>query len=132
MRKASALSVGVLWLTLSIPLWMFDVALGGEFMASTAAAFVAGMIAGVLALRQLKMPARAWRTALIALFALQQFCRFTTPPREDVNFCVLMWFGWEGIFKSYLAFWACLAALSAAVFAAASAMARRLAPTSSA
>lgn len=125
LRRPGPAAVGVLWLALSIPLWMLDVALGGEFMASTAAAYVGGLIAGAAILKTLKLPPRAWKTAAVSLLILQQFCRFTTPVRENVNFCVLMWYGWAGIFKSYTAFWLWLAALSAAIFGATDFVLRR-------
>ena len=132
LRKASPTAVGVLWLSLAAPLWMLEAALGGVFMPSTAAAYVAGAIAGVAGLRALKLPARSWKTAAIALLALQQFCRFTTPVRDNINFCVLIWYGWEGIFKTYPAFWICLSLLAAASFAATAAALRRLSPASAA
>lgn len=124
-RSATAVAVGVLWLSIGIPLWLLDTALGAPLEPTSILPHVGGLVLGLAGLRRLGLPAGSWRRACLALLALQQFCRWTTPFRENVNVSTMVWPGWEKTFPSYPVFWAALFALAAVVFAAAERGCRR-------
>ena len=103
----ATLAVGVLWLAIGVPLWIVDVATGGEFTPTSLLTHVGGSIVGIIGLWQLGMPEQAWWKALLALAILQQVCRWITPPKENVNVAFTVYRGMKRWFPSYR--WYCLA-----------------------
>ena len=51
------------------------------------------------------MNRRAWIPALVYAFAVQQICRWFTPPDQNVNVAFSIFPGWESIFPHYWEFW---------------------------
>jgi hypothetical protein len=97
-------AVGVTWLVVGVPLWLFDLAAGGEFNPTSVLTHVGGLVVGLVGLWRFGMPAQVWWKALLALAALQQLCRWVTPPEANVNvaFSVYPWM--RPYFASYWAY----------------------------
>jgi hypothetical protein len=105
----AVVAVGVTWLAVGVPLWLFDLAMGGEFTPTTLLTHVGGLAVGLVGLWHLRMPAGVWWKALLGLAALQQLCRWVTPPAENVNvaFSVYPWM--QPYFSSYGRYWLAMA-----------------------
>ncbi len=119
-------AVGFLWLMVGIPLWVIDLATGGELLATSLFTHVGSPIVGAVGLRRLGLPRGSWAWALVALFALHVLCRFVTPTRANVNLAHAIWPGWEALFPSHLAYVAFGFALSGAIFVVSQLLMRRL------
>jgi hypothetical protein len=125
---ATWVAVGVTWLVVGVPLWLIDVATGGEFTPTTVLTHVGGLAVGMVGLWQLRMPGGAWWKALLALAALQQLCRWVTPREANVNvaFSVYPWM--EAYFSSYWRYWASMLLLFGLLYFAAEQALRKLMP----
>jgi hypothetical protein len=58
------------------------------------------------------LPRHAWWQAVLAFLALQQVCRWLTPPAANINLAFAVWQGWEARFPSYPAYLAMLVGLA--------------------
>jgi len=112
----TANAIGVMWLSFGLPLWALDLATGGEFFPTSALTHVGGLALGVLGVRRFGMPPGAWWKAILALAAVQQLCRWTTPVEANVNLSRAVWKGWERAFPSYPAYCALLLTGCGALF----------------
>ena len=127
LRRERVAAVGTLWLAFGLPIWLIDLAGGGEFIWTAAATHLGGLAAGAWAFRSSGPPAGAWRDAALAGAALQELSRLAAPPAENVNLAHAVWPGWEGVFSSFPVYRAFVLALMAASCWAGEAALRRLA-----
>lgn len=125
LRAPTLSAVGFLWLCVGTPLWLLDLASGGEVSVGSILTHGAGLGAGAFGLRRLGLPSGAWWKALVALVAVHALTRVVTPPAENVNLAFAVWTGWEPWFPSHLAYIALLTTVSGLVFLAVSWAARR-------
>jgi hypothetical protein len=102
---ASLCAVAVLWLTVGNVTWALDLILGGEFFWTSLLTHWLGLLLGVLGLRQLGWPPRAWLYATLGLIALQLVCRLATPAAANVNVAHAVYPGYARIYPSYPWFW---------------------------
>lgn len=109
-------ALGALFLTLGLPMWLLDVATGGEFLATSVLTHAGGLVLAVLGLRAFGVPRGVWWQGVLAMIALQQVSRWTTPPALNVNLAHRVHAGWEATFPSYPVYWALLFALHGAAF----------------
>lgn len=123
---ASWVTVGVLWLVIGVPLWLLDLAAGGEFTPPSVLTHVGGLAVGLVGLRQLGVPTGSWWKALLALAVLQQLCRWITPAPANVNVAFAVWAGWERWFPSFRVYLVFLFVVLGIVFFAAESLLRRL------
>jgi hypothetical protein len=125
---ATVVAVGVTWLVAGVPLWVFDVATGGEFNPTSVLTHVGGLVVGLVGLWHLGMPSQVWWKALLALAALQQLCRWVTPREANVNvaFAVYPWM--EPYFASYWRYCAAMLLLFGAAFFVTELALRKLVP----
>lgn len=125
---ATGVAVGVTWLAVGVPLWLLDLAAGGEFTPTSVLTHVGGLVIGLIGLWQLGMPAQVWWKALLALAALQQLCRWVTPEKANVNvaFTVYPWL--EAYFSSYWRYWAVMLLVFGVLYFAAEQALRKLMP----
>lgn len=114
----ACVGIGVLWLIVGVPLWLLDLATGGEFTPTSVLTHVVGLVIGLIFVAARGMPAGAWWQALLALVALQQLCRRVTPERANVNIAFAVHKGWEHWFPSYFWYWLLWAGVFALTFAA--------------
>jgi len=87
----TANAVGVLWLVLGVPLWLMDVARGGEFFPATLFSHVAAFAIGLMALAWLGWPPGAWWKGLATLLALVVVSRGVTSEPANVNGAYTVW-----------------------------------------
>jgi hypothetical protein len=109
-------AVGVTWLVVGVPLWLLDVASGGEFNLTSVLTHVGGLAVGIVGLRQLGMPSQVWWKALLALAALQQVCRWVTPVEANVNVAFNVYPSMKAYFASYWAYLGTMGVLFAGLF----------------
>ena len=131
-RAPAANAIGLLWVSVGLPLWLIDLAGGSPFLATSSLIHLPPILAGAWGARRMGVPrGSAWR-AFAALAALQILCRLITPPVENVNMVFAMEPTWQKLFPSY--FWNYLAgcALHAGAFLALEPLYRKLLPVSAA
>ena len=119
-------AVGFLWLATGDVFWLLDLASGGEFIPTSLFTHAGGLALGALGLARFGMPRHTWWRAMLAFLALQQLCRFTTPPRTNVNLAHAVWSGWEEVFSSTLGYQIVLIAIGAAAFFVVERISRRV------
>jgi hypothetical protein len=108
-------AVGAFWLVLGVPLWIYDLSRGGEFIATSTLTHGGGLAVGAFGLRRIGLPRGAWWKATAALAGANLLCRAVTPPGENVNLAHAVYRGWESAFPSHFVYLVCLLALFAAV-----------------
>ncbi len=104
---ASLNGIGTLWLCLGTPLWLLDLAGGGEFFPTSLGTHVLGLAMGLFGTWRLGMPRGTWWKAAVALVVLIGLCRMVTPAAANVNVAFSVPHEWEDRFAShagYLAF----------------------------
>jgi hypothetical protein len=113
---ASVDGVGALWLLLGTPLWLLDLAGGGEFFPTSLGTHVVGLAMGLVGVWKLGMPRGTWWKATAALVALMGLCRLVTPREANVNVAFAIQHGWEEHFASHASYLACMIAFAAGYF----------------
>lgn len=119
-------AIGVTWLCMGNLTWLADLALGGELLATSVLTHVGGLTVGVLGLRGLGWPRRAWLWSTAGMLALQQLSRLVTPAAANVNLAFSIYTGWERVYPSYRVFWLILFAEAVLVYGLADRLFRRL------
>lgn len=122
----TCVGIGVLWLVVGVPLWLLDVAAGGELVPTSVLTHAGGLLIGLAGLRWLGLPDQLWWKAWLALAVLQGLCRWLTPERANVNVAFAVYPGWERCFPSYRLYLLTLAGLFAGLFFVAECGLRRL------
>lgn len=106
-RSGAINGVGVMLALLGTPLWLADLAAGGEFFPTSLLTHVAALAIGLYGVTLLGMPRGTWWKAAATLAGLIGLCRLATPPGANVNVAFAIPPGWEDDFAShtsYLAF----------------------------
>lgn len=107
--NATLNAIGLLWACFGMPIWIYDLATGGEFLPTSPLTHVGGLAAGIYGVRRMGMPrGSAWK-ATGAFFLLWIVSRLTTPPPANVNLAFSVHPGWERQFPSYPLYFASLA-----------------------
>jgi len=111
--SATTNGIGLLFLCMGTPLWLMDLAGGGEFYPTSCFTHLGGLAIGLYGARRLGMPSGVWWKAVVALVTLILVCRLVTPPRANVNVAFAIYPGLEKVFPNhpvYLVTMLCLAA----------------------
>jgi hypothetical protein len=116
-RSPHAVAAGFLFLVVGVPLWLLDLATGGEFLVTSTLTHVGGLAIGAWGVKRLGVPKGAWWRSLAGLFVLHVASRFT-PPGENVNLAHRVWPGWESWFPNHTVYAAANLAMYGAAFAA--------------
>ena len=101
LRSALGNAIGVLFLVVGVPLWLLDVATGGEFTVTSVPTHLGGLVVGLIGVTQLGMPAQEWWKAALALAVLVAVCRLATPARANVNLAYAVPSAWVRLFPSH-------------------------------
>ena len=101
LRSAVCDAIGVLFLLVGVPLWILDVATGGEFIPTSVPTHLGGLVVGLLALKNMGPPAGVWWKAALALAVLVGVCRLLTPAPANVNLAFAVPSGWRSYFPSH-------------------------------
>jgi len=99
--RATPAAIGVLWLCFGNPMWLLDVATGGELLPTSVLTHIGGFIVGILVLRKLGFPRHTWWKATLAFLGLLGLTRLVTPRAANVNLVFAVASGWEHTFPSY-------------------------------
>ena len=113
--------IGVLWFLVGVPMWLVDLAAGGDFTWTSLLTHLGSAAAGAGALRAVGMPPNVWWKAVLGVGVLFLFCRAATPPAANVNLAFAVHRGWERWFPSYGWYLLLLLAMLSVVFYAAEA-----------
>jgi hypothetical protein len=84
-RSATLNAIGLLILIVGVPLWLVNLATGGEFLATSLLTHVGGLSVAVFGAQRLGLPRRVWFKALITATALIMASIWWTPPGANVN-----------------------------------------------
>ncbi len=84
-RNSTLNAVGLLILTVGVPLWLVDLATGGDFLATSLLTHLGGLLVAVFGAQRLGLPRRVWFKTLIAATALIIASIWWTPPGANVN-----------------------------------------------
>ena len=114
--SANVSGVGTLFLCLGTPLWLMDLAGGGEFYPTSCFTHLGGLVIGLYATRWLGVPCGLWWKAVVALVALILVCRLVTPPQANVNVAFGIYPGWEQYFHSHLIYLVTMIGMAAGYF----------------
>jgi hypothetical protein len=131
-RAATANAIGLLWVSVGLPLWLIDLAFGSSFLATSTLIHLPPLVVGAWGARRLGVPRGAAWKAFAALAGLQILCRVATPPVENVNMVFAMEPTWQRFFPSYGWNYAAGCVLHAAAFLALEPLYRKLRPATSA
>jgi hypothetical protein len=93
-KSPTPIAVGVCWLAVGTPAWLVDLWRGAEQIPTSALTHVVGLTLGLIGVCILGWPRGAWWKAFVALVGLALFCRFATPPSENVNMAFRVWERW--------------------------------------
>ena len=115
-ERATPAAIGVLWLCFGDPVWILDVATGGELLPTSLFTHVGGFIIGILVLKRLGFPRHTWWKATLAFLGLLLLTRLVTPPAANVNLAFAVAAGWERAFPSYPLYLLLMVSAGAATF----------------
>ena len=99
--SATTNGIGLLFLCMGTPLWLMDLAGGGEFYPTSCFTHLGGLAIGLYGARRLGMPSSAWWKAVVALVTLILVCRLVTPQRANVNVAFAIYPGLEKVFPNH-------------------------------
>ena len=101
LRRPTSIAIGAFWLTLGVPLWIYYLAMGGEFLPVSLLTHAGGLALGYAGLKEFGLSKDIWWKATLALVLLHFFSRWVTPPEENVNLAHAVHPGWEATFPSH-------------------------------
>lgn len=114
--SALANAIGVSWLSFGFPLWILDLATGGELIPTSFLTHVVAFGLGLWGVRRLGFPRGTWWKAALAFVAVWPITRALTPRAANVNLAFFVHPGWERVFPVYALYFAFVVALAAATF----------------
>jgi len=122
-----ATTAAFLWVLIGFSLWGIDVINGRSVDAMTLAVHGGGMAVASFALWR-RGWSRRWVFWIVILgyLALQQVCRWVTPPELNVNLAFGIRAGWEGSFDAYWPYLGLIAVSSTLALGALEFLARKL------
>ena len=123
--SATINAIGVSWLSFGVPLWILDLATGGELLPTSFLTHVVAFAIGIVGARRLGFPRGTWWKATLAFVAVWPITRLLTPRAANVNLAFFVHPGWERVFPFYALYFAVIVALAAATFALAERMLSR-------
>ena len=119
---ADANVVGFLWSSFGTPLWILDVATGGQWYSTAVLTHGSGVIIGFIGVQRLGLPRAAAFKAVAAYVPLWALTRAVTPPSANVNVAFSVYEGWQTWFTSYPPYFVMLLGFGLVTFIAAEKM----------
>ena len=121
-RWPNAIVVGFLWSCFGTPLWLLDLATGGEWFPTAVLTHFSGVVIGLVGVQRLGLPRGAAVKAMAAYVPLWALTRAVTPPWANVNVAFSVYQGWQTWFKSYPPYFVMLLGVGLVTFIAAEQM----------
>jgi hypothetical protein len=115
-RDAALNGVGVLLLSVGTPLWLMDLATGGEFFPTSILTHVVALVIGLYGAWRIGWPRGTWWKAAAGLAVFVGLCRLATPAEANVNVAFAVPRLAEAIFPSHTVYLACVIAAAAGYF----------------
>jgi hypothetical protein len=115
-RNATLNGAGVLLGLMGLPLWLADLASGGEFLPTSILTHIVALCIGLYGTTRFGLSKGAWLVAAVALVGLIGFCRLVTPPGPNVNVAYAIQHGWESRFASHGSYLAWMVGSAAVYF----------------
>ena len=109
-------AIGLLWSCYGTPLWILDLATGGEWIPTALLTHLSGLVIGFIGVRRLGLPRHAAWKAMAAYGLLFLATRALTPPGANVNLAFSVYQGWQRWFASYPLYLAMLLVLGMGTF----------------
>lgn len=131
LRNARLCAIGTSWLSYGVPIWLLDLATGGNLIPTSVLTHFGGLAIGILAARRLGWPRHSWLAAVGASLVLVLLSRILTSAQHNVMLAFRVHEGWERHFASHPAYLALMIACSAVVFLVVETIALRIARVSS-
>jgi hypothetical protein len=100
-ERPRLVAIAFSWLCFGTPMWLLDVATGGEVMVTSLFTHFGGLVLAWLAVRQLGMPRHTWWWATGGLVTVMWATRVLSPPLLNINLSHAVWAGWEPYFPRY-------------------------------
>lgn len=116
LARPTFVAVPLLWLSFGTPMWLVDLATGGEVIWTSIPTHVGCPLLALFVARKLGFPRSSWLYAAGGLAALMLLCRLVTPRASNVNLAFDVWAGWQDVFPTYGPYFALLFAGSTATF----------------
>ncbi len=117
-RMRLGLAAGCYCLAVGTPLWLVELMLGNDVLATSYGTHLGGFVVGWLGLGLglLPLPRGAWWQTVLGLAALQQICRWWTSEAANVNAAFAVYPRFAPLFPSYGWYLGALVVVSASVF----------------
>lgn len=125
-RQGVLSAIGTSWLIVGLPLWIYDLKAGGEFVPTSVLTHGGGLLLGLLGARRLGVPKGLWWKSIVGLVPVYLASRWLTPAASNVNLAHHVYPGFESVFPSYPVYLVALVALFAGAAAIFQEVARRL------
>ncbi len=109
--------IGTFLLCMGTPLWLMELAAGGEFIVTSCFTHIVALAIGMFGIARVGIPAGTWWRSLLVLVALIALCRLVTPASANVNVAFSTPPGWQGLFPSHLVYLASMIVLAGVYFA---------------
>jgi hypothetical protein len=103
-RKPLLNATGFFWVSIGIPLWVYNLTSGSSSVIYSYLTHWGGLINGLLGIYIMGIPKRSYIYSAIALSVFACATRFITPPGENINLIHSIWPGWETVFPSFPVF----------------------------
>jgi len=116
LRRPVLCATAVMWLAYGVPMWLLDLATGGELIPTSVFTHFGGLVLGILAVRRFGWPKRSWRWAALGTWALVVVTRIATTAKHNVNLAFRVHDGWEKHFTSHALYLVLMLSGSALVF----------------
>lgn len=113
--RAGWCAVAAAWLVFGDPLWLLDVATGGELLWTSPFVHVGSLAIAVWAIRRLGVPRGFWKVSVLGSILVLGITRLVAPSASNVNLVFAVQGGYERVFPSHTAYLALLVGASAVV-----------------
>lgn len=100
----------VYWLICGMPLWLWWLIQAGTTDVTSYLTHIGGLAVGFFALAKVRVSDKTWLHAFIGFLLLQQFCRWITPEKLNINMSQSLYIdgvyvGGENFFNVYWQYW---------------------------
>ncbi len=100
-RSGLMVGTGAGWCLIAFPLWLYYAILNSDWEISGVAFHTCGILVGLVALKNYRLPGYTWCAGLGLALILQFLSRMFTDPTLNVNAAFRIYDGWEGLFPNY-------------------------------
>jgi len=115
-RSPTLNAIGLLWSCFGTPMWLLDLAVGGEWIPTALLTHGAAMAFGIVGVRRLGLPRAAAPKAMASFVPLWAITRAVTPAPANVNVAFSVYQGWQQWFTSYPPYFVMLLAVAFVTF----------------